>query len=235
MYADSLLQDVRLVERQGNRLLKLRAFSGPEPRCRVDVTMISLLDLAEQLRASAPLPLQENQAEPMCIETGDCPNGGHHKHAEADPLNKNGLVSRLIETSYEHGPPMVDRLDPETVNRIETANRIETVDSQVVVPLSASAPYAQNWQPVLAVVLSRLEAALKDFRRLSRRARSDATDRLLATGLEGIVDMLEVFLLVIRRANAESRYVNSRTDHHQDELLSKVADATTQLRSDENA
>jgi len=235
MYADSLLHGVRQIHQQGDQLLTLRTFSGPDPHHRVEITTSVLLDIAELLRANSPLPLDPVAHGNMPDEAEYLPDGGVHAHTEADTSRGDCLVSQLIETSYEEGPPTVDGLDSETVDRVADADRLETVDSWVIVPLSATTPYAHNWRPLIEVVLDRLDSVLEDYRRVARRARSENSDRLVVDGLETVVEMLEVLSSVIQRADATSRYVRTRTDHRQDELLSKVADTTTQLWSDDDA
>ena len=235
MYADSLLHGVRQIDHQGDQLLTLRMLSGPKPRHHVEVTMSVLLDIAELLRANSPLPLDPAAYGSMSGETEYRPDGGVHAHTEADTLRGDGLVSQMVEISYEQGPPTVDGLDAEIANRVAAADRLETVGSWVIVPLSATPPYALNWRPVIETILDRLDGLLDDYQRVARRARSDDSDRLLVDGLEAIVEMLDLLSFVIQRADATSRYVRTRTDHRQDELLSTVAQTTTQLWRNDDA
>ena len=233
MRADSLLQGVRRIDHQGERLLGLRTFSGAEPSRRIEVTMTTLVDLAELLRASAPFPRRIEGDLAAWTESEYCPDGGLSETVVGQQSSdEDGLVRRLIERSYEQGPLTVDRLAPETVDRVAVADRLATVDSWVIVPLSATTPYAHNWWPVVAVLLDRLDEIVAGFRRLARRATTESAGGPFAAGCEVIVDMLETLLAVVRRADANSRYVRHRTDHRQDELFSTIEAATTQLRSD---
>lgn len=233
MHAESLLQGVHRIDEQGQQLLALRTFSGPEPSQRVDTVMTTLVDLAELLRASAPFPPRVERTLPAPTEAECLPDGGcSERTVERQSPDENALVRRLIERSYEQGPMTVDQLDPDTVDRVAAAERLATVDSWVIVPLSATAPYAHNWEPVVGVLLDRLDGIGDAFGQLARRARTGATAGPFVAGCEAVVEMLETLVAVVQRADANSRYVRHRTDHRQDELLSTIEDATTQLRSD---
>ncbi|QCS41028.1 hypothetical protein [Natrinema versiforme] len=242
MRADSLLQGVRRVDEQGERLLSVRTFSGSEPALWVDIAMAALVDLAELLRAGAPFPPRletEIEAEAGDRAGRDClPDGGSDRTAtesEDGPEDRDDLVRLVLETGYERGSTPIERLEPAVADRVAAAERLETVDSRVIVPLSPAAPYARNWRPLIETLLERLEGVREDFERIVRRVRAGDADGPLATGCEAITQMLETLSLVVRRADADARYVRDRADHQQDELLSTIEDATTQLRSDDNA
>lgn len=240
MRADSLLQGVRRVDEQGERLLSVRTFSGSEPALWVDIAMAALVDLAELLRAGAPFPPRlETEAEAGDRAGRDYrPDGGSGETAtgsEGGPADQDDLVRLVLETGYERGSTPIERLEPAVADRVAAADRLETVDSRVIVPLSTTAPYARNWRPLIETLLERLEGVREDFGRIVRRVRAGDADRPLATGCEAIAQMLETLSLVVRRADADTRYVRDRADHRQDELLSTIEDATTQLRSDDNA
>ncbi|MGQ3413020.1 hypothetical protein ACT4ML_12250 [Natrinema sp. LN54] len=243
MRADSLLQGVRRVDEQGERLLSVRTFSGSEPALWVDIAMAALVDLAELLRAGAPFPPRletETEAEAGDRAGRECrPDGGSEpatgtegKPAERDEAD---IVRLVLETGYERGSTPIERLEPAVADRVAAADRLETVDSRVIVPLSTTAPYARNWRPLIETLLERLEGVREDFERIVRRVRAGDADGPLATGCEAIAQMLETLSLVVRRADADTRYVRDRADQRQDELLSTIEDATTQLRSDDNA
>ncbi|SER37342.1 hypothetical protein [Natrinema salaciae] len=237
MRADSLLQGVRRVDEQGERLLSVRTFSGPDPAWWVDVAMAALVDLAELLRAGAPFPPRlEAEAGARSVELEYRPDGGTREAgAEIDPQERDDVVRRVLEAGYERGETTIERLEPDVADRVAADDRFETVGSRVFVPLSATAPYARNWRPLVRTVLDHLEDVLADFRRIVSRVRAAGAARPLTIGCESIVEMLETLSLVVRRADADSRYVRDRTDHRQGELLATIEDATTQLRSDDNA
>ncbi|OLZ42564.1 hypothetical protein A6E15_17055 [Natrinema saccharevitans] len=235
MRGDSLLGGVRRVDEQGSRLLSLRTFSGPEPARRVEIAMDALLDLAELLRAGAPFP---PRLEPdAAARTADArPDGGSRVGGtNGDEDCEDALVRRVLAAGYERGATTVEGFDDATADRIAAANRLETVDSRVIVPLSRTAPHAFNWRPVIEALLDRLEGVRSAFGRVRDRVRAAGIDRPFAAGCEAIVAMLESLSLVVERADAGGRYVRDRTDQRQGELLSTIADATTQLRGDENA
>ena len=242
MRADSLLQGVRRIDEQGDRLLAVRTFSDTDPARRIDETIDALLDLAELLRAGAPFP-PRIEGDPSRSggrdERGSLeyrPDSGFQDGSVTDTHSRrDGLVRRVLETSYERGAASIELFDPETVDRVTTDDRLETVDSWVIVPLSSIAPYADNWHPVIETLLEHLDGILEDFRRLERRVRVAESDRTLRAGCGTIVEMLETLVFVIRRAVADSRYVHRRTDQRQAELLSTIERATTQLGSDHNA
>lgn len=230
MRADSLLGGVRRIDEQGERLLSLRTFSGPEPARRVEIATDALLDLAELLRAGAPFPPRlEPDAAARTVDAR--PDGG----SSADGPHGDALVRRVLEAGYERGATTVEEFDDGTADRIAAADRLETAGSRVIVPLSRTAPHAFNWRPVIEALLERLEGIRSTFGRVRDRVRAAGIDRPFAAGCEAIVAMLESLSLVIERADAGVRYVRDRTDQRQDELLSTIADATTQLRGDENA
>ncbi|ELY65905.1 hypothetical protein [Natrinema versiforme] len=242
MRADSLLQGVRRVDEQGERLLSVRTFSGSEPALWVDTAMAALVDLAELLRAGAPFPPRletEIETETSDRAGRDClPDGGSGRTATGSgesPADRDDLVRLVLETGYERGSTPIGDLSPAVADRVAAADRLETVDSRVIVPLSATAPYARNWRPLIETLLERLEGVREDFERIVRRVQAGDVDGPLATGCEAIARMLETLSLVVRRADADTRYVRDRADHRQDELLSTIEDATTQLRSDDNA
>ncbi|NGM68960.1 hypothetical protein G6M89_08030 [Natronolimnobius sp. AArcel1] len=233
MRADSLLQGIRRIDRQGEQLLSLRTFSGVELGHRIDATMDALVDLAELLRAGAPFPPRVELVS----------NAGGGRSSRTNVTNPNctdadrdefPLVRRVLETSYERGGATTDQLDPGIANRVVTDERFETVDSWVLVPLSGAEPYASNWRPVIETLSARLDRIVEDFRRIVRRVRAAETDRLLINGCEAVVEMLETLLLVVQRADADSRYVRNRTDQRQGELLSTIEQATTQLQPQSN-
>ncbi|MFC4540395.1 hypothetical protein ACFO5R_00395 [Halosolutus amylolyticus] len=237
MRADSLLQGIRRVDEQGKRLLAVRTFSDPNPAWRVDVAMATLVDVAELLRAGAPFPprlVEETCARPVKFEFQ--PDGGTRKTGTGiDSQKRDDLVRRVLEVGYERGQATIERLEPDVADRVAADDRFETVDSRVFVPLSASAPYARNWRPLIRTALERLEDVLDDFRRIVSRVQASGAAGALTIGCESIVEMLETLSIVVRRADADTRYVRDRTDHRQGELLSTIEDATTQIRSDDNA
>ncbi|ELY44632.1 hypothetical protein [Natronorubrum tibetense] len=243
MRADSLLQGVRRVDEQGDRLLAVRTFSDTDPSRRIDETIDVLLDLAELLRAGAPFP-PRTEGDPSRSGGTDTerksleyrPDGGFQGGGATDTHSRrDDLVRRVLETSYERGSAPIELFDSETVDRVTTDDRLETVDSWVIVPLSSIAPYADNWHPVIETLLEHLDEILEDFRRVERRVRVAESDRALRADCGTVVEMLETLVFVIRRAVADSRYVHRRTDQRQAELLSTIERATTQLGSDHNA
>lgn len=226
MRADSLLHGVRRIEDQGEDLLAMRTYSGEEPARRIDIAMDALLDIAELLRAGAPFPPRVDGHG-----TGEYrPDGGTDTVSREDDL-----VARVLETSYERGGATIERFDAETAKRVMTGNRFETVDSWVIVPLGSSPPYSRNWRPVVEALLARLEDVLDDFERIGRRIGVAGVEGAFATGCESVVAMLETLRRIVRRADADARYVRNRTDQQQNELLSTIETATTQLQSDDNA
>ncbi|WP_455449156.1 hypothetical protein [Natrinema thermotolerans] len=235
MRGDSLLGGVRRIDEQGERLLSLRTFSGPEPARRVEIAMDALLDLAELLRAGAPFPPRlESDAAARTVDAR--PDGGSRVgETNGDADREDALVRRVLEAEYVRGATTIEGFDDATADRIAAADRIETADSRVIVPLSRTVPYALNWRPVIETLLERLEGIRSAFGRVRDRVRAAGIDRPFAAGCEAIVAMLESLSLVIGRADAGGRYVRDRTDQRQDELLSTIEDATTQLRGDENA
>lgn len=241
MRADSLLQGVRRVDEQGAQLLAVRTFSGSEPAVRVDIAMAALVDLAELLRAGAPFPPRlETETESEADDRAGRdyrPDGGAELETENGdgPAEQDELVRLILETGYERGSTPIEDFEPAVADRVAAADRLETVDSRVIVPLAGTAPYARNWTPLIETLLARLEGVREDFGRIVRRVRADDVDGPLATGCEAIAQMLETLSLVVRRADADTRYVRDRADQRQDELLSTIEDATTQLRSDDNA
>ncbi|SDR44105.1 hypothetical protein [Natronobacterium texcoconense] len=233
MRADSLLQSVRRVDDQGERLLSLRTFSGPEPSRRIDVATATLGDLAELLRTGAPFPPRVGDTTIRRADFDASP-AGSSTTAETDRARSTDLVLGVLEHSYERGGARIDDFEPALADRIAADDRLETVGSWVLVPLSSTAPYARNWWPVVETLLDRLEGVLEDFRRVSRRVRVAGIDHSLATGCETVVDMLETLSLVVRRADADSRYVSNRTDQRQGELLATIENATAQLRGNDD-
>ncbi|WP_128903755.1 hypothetical protein [Halorubrum amylolyticum] len=233
MRADSLLYGLRRVDEQGTRLLAMRTLSGPEPLRRVDVAIDALVDLAELLRAAAPFPPRVEARG----DDADGPRGGGADGPRTDGGTRasDALVASVLDASYERGSAALDRLDSAVVDGLGGDERFETVDSRVVVPLSTTGPYARNWAPVIEALLARLDGVREDFERVARRVAASGTDGALATGCRAVVEMLGTLARVVRRADADARYVRDRTDHSQRELLSTIETATTQLRSDNDA
>lgn len=228
MRADSLLYGLRRVDEQGTELLAMRTFSGAEPLWRVEIALDALVDLAELLRAAAPFPprVEERPADGPGT-TGPRTDGGAR--------TSDALVSSVLDASYERGSPSLDGLGSVVMEGIADDARLETVDSRVIVPLSATGPYARNWLPVIETLLARLDEVRKDFERVARRAEASGNSGAFAAGSRAVVEMLGTLARVVRRADADARYVRDRMDHSQQELLSTIATATTQLRSDNDA
>lgn len=228
MRADSLLYGVHRVDEQGDRLLAMRTFSGPEPLRCVDVALDALVDLAELLRAAAPFPPCVEGRAGGPSETGDPRTDGGTKTSDA-------LVASVLDTGYEHGSVTLRGLDAAVADRVTADERLMTIGSHVVVPLSATGPYARNWPTVIEALLARLDGVREDFERVARRVDASGTGGALAAGCRAVVEMLGVLVGVVQRADADTRYVRDRTDHSQRELLSTIETATTQLRSDNDA
>lgn len=226
MRAESLLHGVRRIDDQGETLLSLRTYSGSEPARRIDIAMDALLDIAELLRAGAPFPPRVDASA-----TGEYrPDGG------TDPIERDDdLVGHVLETSYECGGTTIERLGAEAADRVATHDRFETVGTWVIVPLGSAPPYARNWRPVIETLLAQLDSVLDDFDRIVRRIDASGNEGPLATGCRDVVEMLETIRRVVRRADADTRYVRGRTHQRQNRLLSTIETATTQLRSDDNA
>lgn len=253
MYASSLLQGIRHVDEQGDRLLSLRTLSGVEPSERLDAAIGTLLDLAELFRSSAPFPPRvERETEPTvgADSPGVPTNRNRSGETEDDDTRRTAptdLVRRVLELEYEHGAVTVEQLPAPFEDLVPELDRFETVQSYVFVPLASVGPHARNWPPTIAAILETADDVLADFRRLSRRVRADVRrsatghrapagrSRALVSGCETVVDMLETLLGVVRRADADARYVRTRTDHDQRDLLTTVVDATSQLRGDDSA
>ncbi|WP_200531156.1 hypothetical protein [Halorubrum sp. LN27] len=228
MRADSLLYGVRRVDEQGDRLLSMRTFSGPEPLRCVDVALDALVDIAELLRAAAPFPPRVE------ARGGDGPTAVGPR-TDGGPGAVDEAVAGVLAASYNRGSAALDRLDPAVADRVGDDERFETVDSRVLVPLSSSGPHARNWPPVIEALLDRLDGVREDFERVARRVEASAVGGTLASGCRAVAEMLGTLAGVVRRADADTRYVRDRTDHSQRELLSTIETATTQLRSDDNA
>lgn len=228
MRADSLLYGVRRVDEQGDRLLSMRTFSGPEPLRCVDIALAALVDIAELLRAAAPFP---PRAEARSVDG----SGPADRRTDGGPTAVDETIASVLAASYERGSATVGQLDAAAADGIAGDARLETVDSRVVVPLAATGPHARNWSPVIEALLARLDGVLEDFERVARRAEASATDGPLAAGSRTVVEMLGTLVRVVRRADADTRYVRDRTDHSQRELLSTIEAATTQLRSNNDA
>lgn len=228
MRANSLLYGVRRIDEQGTKLLGMRTFSGPEPLRCVDAALDALVDVAELLRAAAPFPPRVEAPGADDSNTSDHRTDGGRGASDA-------LVGGVLDASYERGSATLEGLDSALVDGLTDDDRLVTVDSRVVVPLSATGPYARNWPPVIEALLARVDGVREDFERVARRVEAAGAGGALATGCRAVVEMLGTLARVVQRADADTRYVRDRTDHSQRELLSTIESATTQLRSDNDA
>lgn len=223
MWAASLLCGLRRVDEQGEKLLRIRAFSGGEPLHRIKIALDTLGDLAELLRAAAPFP-------PRVDIDASSENSTDDRTAVSD-----AQLMDVLDTSYEFGSARLDRVESVIADRITGDERVKTVGSWVIVPLSATGPHARNWAPVIKTLLTRLSDVCRDFDRIMGRIEAGEREGVLVSGCRTVKTMLETLLRVVQRADASTRYVHNRTSHDGQELLSTAEKAVTLLRRDNDA
>lgn len=190
MYAGSLLGGTQDVERRTEELLSATTLAGESDTWRHAVAVRAvLLDLAELLRANAPIPIGADE-------------GDERFRVVLDALYRSGGCSsdRLRERLPDGG---------DTLDELAAADRVAVVDSWVVVPLEA---VPENWPAVISFLWARFDGIASDVRRIRDRLLADGAseDAPLVRTWSGLVGMIEVMVELLGRLSNYGRYIDER-------------------------
>jgi len=211
MYAVSLLRSVRQIEVHASQILEMRMLSGFETELRLLQTQSTLIDLAELLRSSTPLPADQ-----------------HKSHVESAVMN-------ILKHQYKTFSPAQEELRTEVIDTARQGAEIEYGGSWLFVPLGEDGAQAKNWNPVIKILQQRLPEIVSDFNQISHRIQTDGGEKRLNRSCKNILEMLEVLEYTLGRITATNGYVSHRTDHNQDKLLKSIEREITVLRGDTDA
>lgn len=211
MYAGSFLGGVRDVERRIDEILATTTLVGESLAWRHAIAVrATLLDLAELLEASAPIPID--------ADTGD------------------RSIRPVLDARYRLGPCSPARLNeclPDgeaTVERLSADDRIEVVDSWVMIPLNRA---TRNWPAVISLLKVVYEEVACDARRIHHRVLADGAseDDALAQAWDGLVGMVEVLVNLLANLSGYGQYIDKH-DRNDDSGTTEFTDWTiTQLTS----
>lgn len=211
MYAISLLGSTRRVERRGMQLLEMRTYPPTDTESKLLDAVVTLVDIAELLRAGSPFPPVQHTQK---IQT---------------------FLTELLQTRYEQPSVGPDECSEEVFETVRQEVGIEVGKSCFFIPLEGTETHTKNWHSVFSFLRSRVQKIIEDFRRIGRRLESGDSERRLVETCDNVVEMLEVFEYTLDRIMTTNRYVSYRTDQNQRELLDAIEQKATAIRGDTDA
>lgn len=225
MQAKSLLGSARTIDRRLEALLSANLLAdGPEPWAHAVAIRATLGDVAEQLRASVPLPAASDDPDPgderffrlLDVVAGDEPTPERAAESLGDDAALAGESSPTGGDPPASGcdgedPPASPRDGPDAdgadgpLASLRAADRVEVRGSRLVVPLGDD-PAGRNWWAVLAYLRESVaDLAAKADRVHSRMVVTDA-DGLLVDAWDSVAERLDVLEEVLEAMTANGRY-----------------------------
>lgn len=193
MQAQSLLGSVRVINRRLEDLLSAALLAESTAAWRhATVVRETLDDLAEQLRASVPLPA-----------------------AEGAPTPEDGAFFGLLDALGERAAPTPDRLSDRieggerTLDRLRSAGRVEVRGGRLVVPLGRH-PEGRNWWALLEYLHESMADLATRASRVRDRIVVDDGAELLVTTWDSVVERLGALRDVLDEMTANGRYAGRR-------------------------
>lgn len=208
MQAKSLLGSARVIDRRLDELLSERLLAdAPAAWTHAAVIRETLADVAEQLRASVPLPAASDEPTPD----------------DAPFVRLLDVVAGDDDPTPERVAESVEGDDP--VDRLRADDRVEVRGPRLVVPLGHD-PAGRNWWAVLEY----LRASVADLADKASKVRSRLTvasaDDLLVTAWDTVTERLDVLGEVLDEMTANGRYAgrHANADDGPTEFVAWAAD-----------
>lgn len=227
MQAKSLLGSARVIDRRLEDLLAAnRLADAPEAWTHAAVIRETLGDVAEQLRASVPLPAASDEPDPD--------DGRFVRLLDAVAGERDPTLERVAEAVAPESSPADDdspaSADTGPLDRLRDDDRVEVRGSTLVVPLGDD-PAGRNWWAVLAY----LHESVADLAAKASRVRSrmvvTGADGLLVEAWDSVAERLDVLGDVLDGMTANGRYAG-RSVNAGDGPTEFVSWTADQFRSD---
>lgn len=193
MQAQSLLGSTRAIDRLLDDLLSA-ALLADEPVARTGAAAVreTLADVAEQLRASVPLPAARGGVTP-------------------EDRALFGLLGALAVCERATPERVADRVEggERTLDRLRDADRIEVRGSALVVPLGRD-PEGRNWWVLLEYLRDSTADLATKASRVRDRVVVDGGAAPLVTVWDSVVERLGALRDVLDEMTANGRYAGRR-------------------------
>ncbi|WP_135827741.1 hypothetical protein [Halorussus halobius] len=226
MQAKSLLGSARVIDRRLEDLLAANLLSeGPAAWTHATAIRDALGDVAEQLRASVPLPAASDDPAPS-----DERFFGLLDAVAADP---DPTPERVAEALADGSPADATAGDDEDgpLARLRADARVELRGSRLVVPLGDD-PTGRNWWAVLEYLRESVAALASKASRVRSRMVVTSADGLLVTAWDSVTQRLDVLADVLEEMTANGRYAGRQATAADDESTEFVAWTADQFGSE---
>lgn len=197
MQAKSLLGSARVIDRRLEDLLAANLLSeGPAAWTHATAIRDALGDVAEQLRASVPLPAASDDP--------DATDETFFGLLDAVASDPDPTPERVAETLTGESP--ADATDDDgPLARLREDARVEVRGSRLVVPLGGD-PAGRNWWAVLEYLRESVAALASKASRVRSRMVVTSADGLLVTAWDSVTERLDVLAEVLDEMTANGRY-----------------------------
>ena len=221
MQAKSLLGSARVIDQRLEDLLAANLLSeGPAAWTHATAIRDALGDVAEQLRASVPLPT-----------AGDDPDAADERFLgllDAVASDPDPTPERVAETLADESPADAAAPDADDgpLARLREDARVERRGSRLVVPLGDD-PSGRNWWAVLEYLRESVAALASKASRVRSRMVVTSADGLLVAAWDSVTERLDVLAEVLGEMTANGRYAGRQatvTDDGPTEFVSWTAD-----------
>lgn len=230
MQAKSLLGSARAIDRRLEDLLSARLLAD-DPAAWTHAAAIreTLADVAEQLRASVPLPAANDES--ASTEEQAFVNLLGVLAEVADPTPEQ--VREMVEESKESGESgrETGKEGDQPLDRLQAADRVEIRESTLVVPLGQD-PAGRNWWAVLEYLRESVADLAGKASKVHSRLTVASADDLLVTVWDTVTERLDVLGAVLAEMTANGRYAgrHATADEGPTEFVAWTADQFTSSR-----